>query len=61
MTDVDQLTTDELIIAHKVLSYLQDMFEEEANGTPEEAETLDDAMWYVEEQMPDHLQKIFGN
>jgi hypothetical protein len=56
-----QFTDAELIVAHNVLSDLKAMFEAEAAGetTPQEAKTIDSAMWFLEEQMSPELQERF--
>lgn len=62
MTDLDDLTEEELITAHKVLKVLRETFQAESKEgrTPQEAKTLDSAMWYVEEQMPEELQEEYA-
>jgi len=56
-----QFTDAELIVAHNVLADLKAMFEAEATEetTPQEAKTIDSAMWFLEEQMTEEMQDRF--
>lgn len=56
----NEFNDDDLETAHNVLSDLKEMFIEEASEMPQEAKTLDSAMWYVEEQMPPELQDEYA-
>lgn len=58
----NDFTESELLVTHNVLRRLKGMFEGAAKEgvVPEEAKTLDDAMWYVEEQMTESMQEAYS-
>lgn len=60
VNDLD-LDDDDLVTTHETLRSIKEMFEEAASGdSTQESETLDDAMWYVEEQMSEDLQDEYS-